>query len=253
MENKTTISIFFHNYYGQHEKWISLISANIKTPFTLFYNIVEDSLYNEAADNEIMNHIEGNASLRHLTGIIIRRSSNKGKDIGGKLVLLDAFIRLDLHSNYIIFLHDKKSPHKPDGILWGNKLLGIINEEYVNKALNFFNQNPDTGIITTYGSVANDYEENATILKNKNDDKLKMLKSVYEMEITDHRYIAGTMFWANATPLMQFFKKHSPFDIRKSLEEGNIMDESQGSNTHAWERMLSWIITSQGYKIKELK
>jgi len=251
VEDKTTISVFFHNYYGQHEKWIDFICGNVKVPFNLFYNVVEGSMYNEG--NEIMKYIDGNSSVKHLNRIVIRRSTNKGKDIGGKLVLLDAFIRLGFSSSYLIFLHDKKSPQKPDGVSWANKLFSIIRNDFVGKAIGIFDQYPDTGIVAAYGSVANDYEENLSLLKNNNDEKLGTLKAAYGMNLPDHRYIAGTMFWAKAAPFLQFFKMHPPFEIRKTLEEGNIMDESQGSNTHAWERMLSWIITSQGYKIKELK
>ncbi len=67
---------------------------------------------------------------------------------------------------------------------------------------------------------------------------------------SDHRFVAGTMFWARAKPLLEFFRQHAPLDIRKGLEAGNVIDEKHGTNTHAWERMLSWIILEKGYQIK---
>jgi hypothetical protein len=58
------------------------------------------------------------------------------------------------------------------------------------------------------------------------------------------------MFWARAAPLLQFFKKHPPLDIRKNLELGNVMDDKNGTLTHSWERMLSWVVSEQGFKLK---
>jgi hypothetical protein len=58
------------------------------------------------------------------------------------------------------------------------------------------------------------------------------------------------MFWVRALPLINFFKEHAPLDIRRTLEPGNVMDETHGTYTHAWERMLSWLITEQGYHLK---
>ncbi|WP_431211979.1 hypothetical protein ACQ86N_40385 [Puia sp. P3] len=68
----------------------------------------------------------------------------------------------------------------------------------------------------------------------------------------DYRYVAGTMFWVRAEPLAAFFKKYAPLDIRRTLEKGNVMDENRGSNAHAWERMLSWLIFAQNFNIKGL-
>ena len=60
------------------------------------------------------------------------------------------------------------------------------------------------------------------------------------------------MFWARATPILSFFGDHPPLDIRKTLEKKNVMDDFGGTITHAWERLLSWLIFAQGYTIKGL-
>ena len=58
------------------------------------------------------------------------------------------------------------------------------------------------------------------------------------------------MFWTKAKPIMDFFKNYNPLEIRMDLEDGNVLDNFNGTTTHAWERLLSWIVTNQGLTIK---
>ncbi len=135
---------------------------------------------------------------------------------------------------------------------WEENLFRIIEPDFVEKALAFFRENPKTGIITAAGSIHNeyDYQKKSFISNNKNE--LSRLTENYNITITDHRYVAGTMFWVRTLPLLAFFRKHTPLDIRKKLEDGNVLDEEHGTYTHSWERMLSWIISNHGYNLKEL-
>src|SRR5438309_11695321 len=43
---------------------------------------------------------------------------NKGKDIGGKLALLDLYFKTGQQAEYLVFLHDKISPHAITGERW---------------------------------------------------------------------------------------------------------------------------------------
>ncbi|WP_431211978.1 hypothetical protein ACQ86N_40380 [Puia sp. P3] len=43
METKPAISIFFHNYYGDHENWIRFFREKLDMPFDLHYNIADGS------------------------------------------------------------------------------------------------------------------------------------------------------------------------------------------------------------------
>jgi hypothetical protein len=60
------------------------------------------------------------------------------------------------------------------------------------------------------------------------------------------------MFWGNGHVLMNFFKRHNPLKIRQTLEEGNVLDNFGDTNTHSWERLLSWIILAQGLDVKTI-
>lgn len=244
------ISIFFHNYYGQHRQWIEFFSKKIPIGFNLFYNIVEDSFYNVDEDNASFVRTNDSITESCLSKLIVRKSPNLGKDIGGKLVLLDTYLHLKEETEFIIFLHDKNSPHKIQNKEWQQKLFQIVEPDFIKQALSFFKTNPKTGIIAGTESVRNEYDYSQQSFSGNNKSQLTQLRSEYGVNNADYRHVAGTMFWVRSLPLVSFFKKHSPLDIRKTLEEGNVMDENTGTITHAWERMLSWIVSEQGYTIK---
>jgi lipopolysaccharide biosynthesis protein len=250
--NPAVCSIFFHNYYGQHENWVRFFSENITVPFVLFYNIVEDSIYNLEDDYQLTGRLQQAVSGPKLQKIILRRSPNQGKDIGGKLVLLDACLREGTDTGYSIFLHDKKSPYKIQSREWKDKLFRIIDPAFIQKALNTFSGNKEVGIIAGSDSIYNEYDYSRQSFISNNHSQLIRLQSEFTIDSKDHRYVAGTMFWVRSHPLLNFFRLHPPLEIRRTLEKGNIMDETGGTNTHAWERMLSWLIFAQGYTIKGL-
>ena len=255
-----TCSLFFHNYYGQHENWVRFFSEKMRVPFILFYNIVEDSLYNQEEDSpdspdahrRLAGRLQQSVSGPWLKKIVVRRSSNQGKDIGGKLVLLDALAHEPAPGAYAIFLHDKRSPHKIQSQQWKDRLFQIIEPEFVQKALAAFNENKTIGIIAASDSIHNEYDPSLRSFTSNNGPQLTRLRSELNILNTDYRYVAGTMFWARTSPLLDFFGRFPPLDIRTTLERGNIMDETAGSTTHAWERLFSWLIFAQGYTIKGL-
>lgn len=243
--NSIPCSIFFHNYYGQHQKWMNFFSEKITVQFNLFYNIVDNSLYN-LMDEQEPTKISG----PYFNDFYLRKSSNQGKDIGGKLVLLDTYLRAGIKSEYMVFLHDKISPYKVHNQEWQKKLFRIVEPDFIERALSYFKRNKHTGIIANSDTINNEYDYSRNIFKSENGDQLKKLQSDFNIRQIDYQYVAGTMFWARTEPLINFFEKHPPLNIRKTLERGNVSDENKGSVTHAWERMLSWIIVSQGYDIK---
>lgn len=250
--HSATCSIFFHNYYGQHEDWIRLLSQKVQLPSTLFYNIVEDGIYTLEEDHRLLERLQQAITGPYLQRIILRRSPNLGKDIGGKLVLLDTCLRKRVENDYLVFLHDKKSPYKAQGQEWGDKLLQIATPPFIEKALAFFAEHPSVGIISTADSIRNEFDFRTQSFASNNRLQLERLRAEFNINTTDYRYVAGTMFWVRSSPLLDFFRKYPPLEIRRTLEKGNIMDETGGSITHAWERMLSWLIFAQGYTIKGL-
>lgn len=239
------ISVFFHNYYGQHKEWMQLLAGKMAAPFNLYYHIVEDSIHNIREAETIHE-----AKPSQIKNLVVRHSPNRGKDIGGKLVLIDAWLRLNEETDLIIFLHDKKSPHAIHNKEWQQKLFRIIDPSFVQNALAAFESDSTLGIAATEESIQNEYDASQQSFVGNNKIYIDPLRNEYGFKHTDQRHVAGTMFWARALPLVNFFKQHAALDIRATLEPGNVMDETQGTRTHAWERMLSWLITEQGYHLK---
>ncbi len=247
---KTRVSVFFHNFYGQHKHWREFFCEKIPVPFDIYYNIVEKSIYNIKEEIITQQELPKIPEMNLLNKLNVRLSSNKGKDIGGKLVLMDALLRMAGDADYILFFHDKQSPHKVHNQQWQEKLFEIVEPGFAERAIAYFNNYPKTGIVATAESIRNEFDETTGSFVSNNKEQIARLRSVYNIKSSDHRFVAGTMFWARTKPLVEFFIRHAPLDIRKELEPGNVIDETQGTNTHAWERMLSWIILEQGYDMK---
>lgn len=234
-----TCTIFFHNYYGEHTYWMQFFAQRIPVPFNLYYNVVEDSLFN--LDSGLPGMVAGS----NMQQLIIRRSPNRGKDIGGKMVLLDAYLRAGERTPFFVFLHDKTSPHKVLGREWSRQLLRIAEPTFAHEALESFYADRRVGIVAAASSIAGGDPGS-----DPNREVLPALQAQYDLHPGQGAYVAGTMFWARAQPLEIFFNAHPPLDIRRTLEEGNVMDLKGGTRTHSWERLLSWVVSVQGYNFK---
>jgi len=175
-------------------------------------------------------------------------TSNKGKDVGAKLALLELFFQLKVEADYLLFLHDKKSLQALKSATWKKDLLKIISLESITKVLKIFQEKKETGIIATNEYIINERFENGHF-SSINGHLLTEVLTNYKIKPSSYLFVAGTMFWAKSQPVEAFFNQYSPLDIRKKLEDGNVLDNFSGTVTHSWERALSWIITSQGYSI----
>ncbi len=235
----TRISVFFHNYYGFDTDWFAFFKANLPSEnFSIFYNCVIDSFYRK--------NIEIDTTL--LTkNLYIRLSPNKGKDLGGKLVLMDSFLKMAVSSKYLLLMHDKNSLYHANKEKWTKQLFKIATKDYTSKAIELFNKDDSIGIVAIKDSIKNGYDNIDKKYTNK--EVVEILKVDYGIIIEHPQYVAGTMFWVRASIYQDFFSKNHPLDIRKKLEKGNVMDHEKLTTTHLWERIMSWIVTSSGYKI----
>ncbi len=68
-------------------------------------------------------------------------------------------------------------------------------------------------------------------------------------KLTDHRFVAGAMFWIRSSIIQNFFSTHSALSCREMLEEGNFTDQYEGTYTHSWERIFCFLANDQGYTI----
>jgi len=237
-------SIFFHNYYGNDQEWIDFFSRELTLPYYLFYNGVADSYYRLTQSGEPVKTTGGS-----LQRVYKRESSNKGKDIGGKLILMDAYLRAGIQSDYILLLHDKHSPYHSHSGAWKKDLLRIAEKEYQQAIITLFND-PQTGIVASKNAIRNEVDNEQKRNAYIDSPLIQSLKSKYQLQPPHLQYVAGTMFWVKASLFDNFFTQFPPLAIRGELESGNITDMEGPTITHAWERLLCWIVTSKGYQIK---
>lgn len=238
------------------------LAKNIAVLYHIFYEDIMDHIieelsplsyyqpfffFNINAETPNANEIKTFLS-QHFQQSVITISSNKGKDIGGKLTLLNICQQMGLQPDWFIFLHDKKSLHAMNSKTWRADLQAIINTHNFTK-IDLLIDQKDCGIIAAHNYVHSELREGEKFTS-KNGPILDELLELYKLPLKSYQYVAGTMFWAKAKPIMDFFTTFNLLPIRQTLEEGNVIDNYQGSHTHSWERLLSWVVTSKGLKIQ---
>jgi lipopolysaccharide biosynthesis protein len=196
-------------------------------------------------------HKIGEDLLKYFPKAFVCTSSNQGKDIGGKLLLLKVCLEMQYKPDWIIFLHDKKSLQALNAKTWKNELLKIIQEDQLSTINEIVSNNSNYGIIAAKNYIRKETKVEGKFIGN-NGPILADLIREYNITCKNYEYVAGTMFWAKASVLLEFFQKFDPLKIRQTLEKGNVIDNFNGTNAHSWERMLSWIITSQGLNFKTI-
>ncbi|MGC4035405.1 MAG: rhamnan synthesis F family protein [Chitinophagaceae bacterium] len=175
-------------------------------------------------------------------------TSNIGKDIGGKMALIDLYLLLNIKSPYIIFLHDKQSPHSIAGETWKNNLFKIIDHNNKNLILSLM-KDPTTGIVGSKDHIVNEYNDTTNTFRNNNNISKRLL-SHFNISINNYDFLGGSIYWIRSSVIENFFTKNNPIRMRENLEAGNVIDLYEEKLAHTWERMFSWIAASQGYLIK---
>ena len=237
------IAVLYHIFYEDTIKYIAEELESLQRFQPLFFFNICSQTPDQFAMKRIL--------TQHFPHSIITISSNKGKDIGGKLLLLNACIELGFEPDWFVFLHDKKSLQALHSKTWKNDLLKIIDSNYLDEIDTAIAANKEYGIIATRDYVIKELKEGQAFA-GVNGPILDQLVQAYDIDCKSYDYVAGTMFWGNGAALMSFFKNHNPLSIRQTLEEGNVLDNFGGTFTHSWERLLSWIILSQGLRVKTI-
>ena len=241
MIKKPDIAVLYHIFYEDSCELVcrELQPLCIYNPFFLF-NICAETPEKITISKTLKNVFPN---------CFIITTSNRGKDIGAKLALFKLFLQLEIQADYLLLLHDKKSLQALKSSTWKNDLLKIVSAEGIRNTIETFEENEACGIIGTKEYVIKEPFENNEFIGSNGKILHRLLKE-YGVNLTSYEFVAGTMFWARSLPLKNFFSQHDPLEIRKTLEDGNVIDNFSGTITHSWERILSWIITNDGYYIK---
>jgi lipopolysaccharide biosynthesis protein len=250
LDSKTpTLSVFFHNYYGNDHEWLSFFTRELTLPFHLFYNGVADSYYRLTQKAARLNTDEPAAGSK-LIQLYTRESTNKGKDVGGKLLLMDAWLKLGIQSDYILLLHDKHSPYHSHSRHWKKDLFRIAENEHQQTIIDLFSNDPQTGIVASKNAIRNELDNEQKSNAYIDSSLIRSLKDKYNIQPPDLQFVAGTMFWVRASLFKEFFTQYPPLLIRSELEQGNVTDIDGPAIAHSWERLLCWIVTSKGSQIR---
>lgn len=241
MIKKPDIAVLYHIFYEDSCELVcqELQALHIYDPFFLF-NICA----------ETPEKITISKTLKaFFPNCFIITTSNIGKDIGAKFALFKLFLQLEIQADFLLFLHDKKSLQALKSSTWKNDLLRIVSAEGIQNTIEIFEKNEACGIVGAKEYVIKEPFENNELIASNGKILHRLLKE-YNINLASYEFVAGTMFWARALPLKSFFSQYDPLEIRKTLEDGNVIDNFSGTITHSWERLLNWIITGNGYNIK---
>ena len=178
----------------------------------------------------------------------IIETPNKGKDIGGKLALMDLLLQVNLSCEYIILLHDKLSPQSITGETWRETLMKIVDPPVADKIIGMYEKDKLLGIVAAREFIIEDSDIRNS---NKNNEQLIIdLSKRYLLKLATHPFIGGSMFWVRASIFRKFFIQFPPLFCREVLEYGNVLDIENGSYTHSWERLFCRIAVSDNFMIK---
>ena len=231
------LHIYYEDTYESIFEKIGHLATNGKNIFLI--NICRDNVHFREIEKFFKDRIHN---------CYIIASTNKGKDIGGKLALMDLYLRLNLKSDLLLFLHDKKSPQLIEGHDWQEELFHIIDKENIDKILETF-LDDEIGMIGNKANIINrNNNTDEKIFAGGKDLILSVAKS-YDIDPKNYSFIGGTMFWVRSNIYEKFFSLHPPLEVRSTLEEKNVMDDFGPTITHSWERLLGWIVLSSNKKI----
>lgn len=235
MSHIPTITVIAHVYYPF--SW-ALIKKKCEDILAASENILISSCY-----DDIIQEIDEERT-------IIFKVSNLGKDIGGKLVSLKYYLEFCKKTDLIIFLHDKISPQTINSAYWFAKLYEVFEPDKFHKVLAIFKKNDKVGMIGSKQFLKNEYIKSAGSFDTTNNDIMISCMQKHNIRSREYDFIAGSIFIVRSLIYETYFREVNPLQIRALLEPGNVLDLSHGTYTHTWERLLSFIVSSQNYKVK---
>lgn len=231
--HKQTAHIIFHCFYPDFSKDLEIISQ-LQEQFNLRVYI-----------NNISNRSIDRNQFAYLQQALVYRLPNLGKDLLSKLFFLQHILAQKQYTkdDLVLFLHDKKSPQAMNGKEWKQKLFKITEPQYLRSIKEQLRRAP--GLACSKESWMSASDLTSRQLMTHNAKQVNEIAHQLQLAIKDQSFVGGTMFWAN---LFYFEKIATHLDISQlmlQLEEGNVLDLQNGSYTHAWERILSYLVTNQ--------
>ena len=166
---------------------------------------------------------------------------NRGRDVAP--FLLHALpVIVDMGHRFVLKLHTKSSPHMDFGDAWGQYLIEQLLQPEV---LEGFSSSSELGLLGPPGMLlpmSLNLADNAAHL-----DQLKQLSGLYDCDLLDLQFIAGTMFAARVEALSPLCSLGLLLDDFEH-EWGQV----DGTLSHALERWFAVVARTNGFSVKEL-
>lgn len=222
------LAVVLHLYYPDRWPAIKEKLSRIDVPFDLFVSVQphDSGLQLDAA------------SQYHLSTSIVS-IPNRGRDVLPFLVILKEIAKSGQYE-YLLKLHSKKSPHRPDGDQWIDSLLDQLIPSSVVEIVKTLSK-ADTGMVGPADHVVSlsrymggNRDKMLTTMKLITDEKktLAMLG-----DASKYPFFGGTMFWSRIDlfdPILN--SELTPVDF--SSERGQV----DATTAHALERIFGAIL-----------
>lgn len=180
---------------------------------------------------------------------IIFSSANSRCDMIGKLAGLEIADKLHLQSDITLVIHDKKCRNFGNNEFFQKELFKITHRDYLPEITYVFTTESSAGIVASQKYIQNEYQKCNDDFRCTCSKQIKQIFSKYDIQTSDYSFVAGSIFWIRSALLKKFFQTRSLLIIKSELEKRNELNLEDSPYVSGWERIFSWIATSQGYKI----
>lgn len=238
--SRPKIAVILHLYY--QDLWNELADAiqNLsEQDFSLYITVTEGSAHEDQTQwmaDEIHSRFPK-------SGVFLL--SNKGTDNGPFICCLDYIFKRNLHYDYVLKLHTKKSLLGSSEMwlakVWRQELIQPIvgSKQAVDECLSWLAK-PEIGMLGSKKHVTTHINTNKQLIE----EYMKLLG----MRKTGV-FIGGNMFWIKFSVLEKYFKNANLQDIYDKLEVGYVTDKKAGTRTHSLERIWGYAVTNAGLRI----
>lgn len=229
-------AIFLHIFYAH--LWDEIMDRLKKAPFefNLYVNLVEG-------------HSDHINVMKDFPSAKVNISPNQGMDIGGQLRTLNYWMTHGANEEFLIFIHSKGNSEsfqdkvkEQETTVLRNLLMSIISPDKIHSIEEAFSDK-STGMVGI--------EEWNLNPSTRHGDPIDFCEYYCELLMLNNftnksfGFIGGTMFWVKSEIYRKVF---SNVDIVKLVVD--LPAYSTGGKIHALERILGYIVLSEGYKIK---
>lgn len=238
----TQLAISIYLYHVDMWEEILSLLKNISTPYKLYIGLCTETL-SSSLEFKIKEDLIllGNP-------YIITYHENYGADIPAFLNHINI-----IEEPYFIKMHSKKSRlGLKKQINWFSVLINdlIGSESIVCDNLRRIQSNPKLGILSNKNNIKYNLEYT-------NSDHIKTILSILNIDyqtVKNGLFVGGTMFMARTAIYKTIVTQNALANIDKLLKHnrGKLSDNIIGTYAHAMERILSYIVSYQKYRIKSI-